>query len=83
MGRDLVIGMAGSGGDGVVSAGDGSVAAAAVKLSRHHDEELRLADPRRRVVVPVRSRPIFGCGGKLDVAVALNWGRTSPSSAAS
>ncbi len=73
---DLVIGMAGSGGDGVVSRGRVAARRGAVRgLLRHHDQELRLADPRRRVVVPGASldAPVLNPGGALDVAVALNW----------
>ena len=53
MSNDLVIGMAGSGGDGIVSAGEAMITAAA--LEGYHarpDQELRPADPRRRVVLP-------------------------------
>ena len=75
--RDLIIGMAGSGGDGVVSAGESLIAAAAAAgYHATHDQELRLADPRRRVVVPRAHRRRSRCcspGGTLDVAVALNW----------
>ena len=53
MKSDLVIGMAGSGGDGIVSAGESLMTAAALEgYHAHPDEELRPADPRRRVVVP-------------------------------
>ena len=52
MSSDLVIGMAGSGGDGIVSAGDALMTAAALEGYRAAHEELRPADPRRRVLVP-------------------------------
>ena len=53
MQSDLVIGMAGAGGDGVVSAGEALMTAAALDgLPRDPHQELRPADPRRRVVVP-------------------------------
>ena len=76
MGRDLVIGMAGSGGDGVVSAGEAlTVAAAAagyhVIMTKSFGSQIRGGESSCRV--RVSSQPIFGCGGKLDVAVALNW----------
>ena len=76
MGRDLVIGMAGSGGDGVVSAGEAlTVAAAAagyhVIMTKSFGSQIRGGESSCRV--RVSSEPIFGCGGTLDVAVALNW----------
>ena len=54
-----LIGMAGAGGDGVVSAGESLMGAPPPRgLPRPPDQELRLADPRRRVVVPpAASRP--------------------------
>ncbi len=74
---DLIVGMAGSGGDGVVSAGESLLARGGGRgVPRHHDEELRLADSRRRVVVPgapVAPSAVLNPGGALDVAVALNW----------
>ena len=69
--------MAGAGGDGIVSAGESLITAAAARgLPRDPHQELRPADPRRRVVVPAaprRPEPVHTAGGVLDVAVALNW----------
>ena len=76
MKSDLVIGMAGSGGDGVVSAGEALTAAAAtagyhVIMTKSFGSQIRGGESSCRV--RVSSRPIFGCGGTLDVAVALSW----------
>jgi 2-oxoglutarate/2-oxoacid ferredoxin oxidoreductase subunit alpha len=76
MSNDLVIGMAGSGGDGVVSAGEALTAAAAaagyhVIMTKSFGSQIRGGESSCRV--RIAARPIHGCGGTLDVAVALNW----------
>lgn len=76
MNDDLVIGMAGSGGDGVVSAGEALTTAAAaagyhVIMTKSFGSQIRGGESSCRV--RVATRPIHGCGGLLDVAVALSW----------
>lgn len=76
MSSDLVIGMAGSGGDGIVSAGESLTAAAAfagyhVIMTKSFGSQIRGGESSCRV--RLATQPIFSCGGTLDVAVALNW----------
>jgi 2-oxoglutarate/2-oxoacid ferredoxin oxidoreductase subunit alpha len=76
MNTDLVIGMAGSGGDGVVSAGDSLMTALALAgyhamLTKSFGPQIRGGESSFRI--RVSTSPVLGPGGALDVAVALNW----------
>jgi 2-oxoglutarate ferredoxin oxidoreductase subunit alpha len=76
MSRDLVIGMAGSGGDGIVSAGDAMMTAAALEgwsalLTKSFGPQIRGGESSCRV--RLSTEPALSSGGTLDVAVALNW----------
>jgi 2-oxoglutarate ferredoxin oxidoreductase subunit alpha len=73
---DLVIGMAGSGGDGVVSAGESMMTAVALEgyfamLSKSFGPQIRGGESSFRL--RLSTKPVLGPGGTLDVAVALNW----------
>jgi 2-oxoglutarate/2-oxoacid ferredoxin oxidoreductase subunit alpha len=76
MKTDLVIGMAGSGGDGIVSAGDSLMTALALAgyhamLTKSFGPQIRGGESSFRM--RVSTSPVLGPGGALDVAVALNW----------
>ncbi len=76
MSNDLVIGMAGSGGDGIVSAGDAMIKAAALEgyhavLTKSFGPQIRGGESSCRV--RLSTRPVLSSGGTLDVAVALSW----------
>jgi 2-oxoglutarate ferredoxin oxidoreductase subunit alpha len=76
MNSDLVIGMAGAGGDGVVSAGEAMMTAAALEgydaiLTKSFGPQIRGGESSCRV--RVSTAPVESAGGTLDVAVALNW----------
>jgi len=76
MTNDLVIGMAGSGGDGIVSAGDAMITAAALDgyhaiLTKSFGPQIRGGESSCRV--RLATQPVLSSGGTLDVAVALNW----------
>ena len=76
MSNDIIIGMAGSGGDGIVSAGDALMTAAALEgyhalLTKSFGPQIRGGESSCRV--RLQTRPVLGPGGTLDVAVALNW----------
>ncbi len=76
MSNDLVIGMAGSGGDGIVSAGDAMITAAALEgyhavLAKSFGPQIRGGESSCRV--RLSTRPVLSSGGTLDIAVALNW----------
>jgi 2-oxoglutarate ferredoxin oxidoreductase subunit alpha len=76
MSHDIVIGMAGSGGDGIVSAGDAMITAAALEgyhavLTKSFGPQIRGGESSCRV--RLSTLPIPSSGGTLDVAVALNW----------
>ncbi len=76
MNDDLVIGMAGSGGDGIVSAGEAMITAAALEgyhalLTKSFGPQIRGGESSCRV--RLATRPVASAGGTLDVAVALNW----------
>jgi 2-oxoglutarate ferredoxin oxidoreductase subunit alpha len=73
---DLVVGMAGSGGDGIVSAGESLVAAAAHEgyyalMTKSFGSQVRGGESSCRV--RLATRRVLNPGGTLDVAVALNW----------
>jgi len=76
MTRDLVIGMAGSGGDGIVSAGESLIAACATEgyhamMTKSFGSQIRGGESSCRVRLAIE--PVLNPGGALDVAVALNW----------
>ena len=76
MTQDLVIGMAGSGGDGIVSAGESLIAACATEgyhaiMTKSFGSQIRGGESSCRVRLAVA--PVLNPGGVLDVAVALNW----------
>jgi 2-oxoglutarate/2-oxoacid ferredoxin oxidoreductase subunit alpha len=76
MTNDLIIGMAGSGGDGIVSAGESLITAAALEgyyaiLTKSFGSQIRGGESSCRL--RVSSRTVLNPGGVLDVAVALNW----------
>lgn len=76
MSNDIVIGMAGSGGDGIVSAGDAMITAAALEgyhavLTKSFGPQIRGGESSCRV--RLSTKPVLSSGGTLDVAVALNW----------
>jgi 2-oxoglutarate ferredoxin oxidoreductase subunit alpha len=73
---DLVVGMAGSGGDGIVSAGEFLISAAAhdgyhAIMTKSFGSQIRGGESSCRV--RLSTTPIHNPGGMLDVAVALNW----------
>jgi 2-oxoglutarate/2-oxoacid ferredoxin oxidoreductase subunit alpha len=74
--RDLTIGMAGAGGDGVVSAGEALISAAAAGgyhaiLTKSFGPQIRGGESSFRL--RLSTGPVYTPGGMLDVAVALNW----------
>jgi 2-oxoglutarate ferredoxin oxidoreductase subunit alpha len=76
MKNDLVIGMAGAGGDGVVSAGESLIAAAAeigyhAILTKSFGPQIRGGESSCRL--RLSTEPVLNPGAPLDVAVALNW----------
>ncbi len=76
MARDIVIGMAGSGGDGIVSAGESLLSAAAregfhAMMTKSFGPQIRGGESSCRV--RLSERPLSNPGAVLDVAVALNW----------
>lgn len=76
MTNDLVIGMAGSGGDGIVAAGESLITAAALEgyhaiMTKSFGSQIRGGESSCRL--RISTQPIYSAGGTLDVAVALNW----------
>jgi len=76
MTRDLIIGMAGSGGDGIVSAGESLISACAAEgyhaiMTKSFGSQIRGGESSCRVRLAVDD--VLNPGGALDVAVALNW----------
>lgn len=74
--NDLIIGMAGSGGDGIVSAGESLMGAAAREgyyaiLTKSFGSQIRGGESSCRL--RVSTSPLLNPGGALHVAVALNW----------
>src|SRR3954466_4447525 len=74
--NDLVIGMAGSGGDGIVSAGESLISAAAHEgyfaiLTKSFGSQIRGGESSCRLRVATQA--VLNPGGVLDVAVVLNW----------
>jgi len=76
MTRDLIIGMAGSGGDGIVSAGESLISACAAEgyhaiMTKSFGSQIRGGESSCRVRLAID--PVLNPGGAIDVAVALNW----------
>jgi 2-oxoglutarate ferredoxin oxidoreductase subunit alpha len=76
MRTDLIIGMAGAGGDGIVSAGESLMTAAALegyhaRMTKSFGSQIRGGESSVRL--RLSTRPVLSAGGALDVAVALNW----------
>jgi 2-oxoglutarate ferredoxin oxidoreductase subunit alpha len=76
MNTDLVIGMAGSGGDGIVSAGESLLTAAALEgyhgvLTKSFGPQIRGGESSFRL--RLCTHKVLNSGGALDIAVALNW----------
>jgi 2-oxoglutarate/2-oxoacid ferredoxin oxidoreductase subunit alpha len=76
MSSDIVIGMAGSGGDGIVSAGEAFITAAGIEgyhalLTKSFGPQIRGGESSCRV--RASTSPVLSMGGTLDVAVALSW----------
>lgn len=74
--HDLIIGMAGSGGDGIVSAGESLISASAKEgyfaiLTKSFGSQIRGGESSCRL--RVSTQPVLNPGGTLDVAVVLNW----------
>ncbi len=74
--HDLILGMAGSGGDGVVSAGESLLVAASSQgyhamMTKSFGSQIRGGESSCRV--RLSTRKLHAPGGDLDVAVALNW----------
>ncbi len=74
--EDLIIGMAGSGGDGIVSAGESLISAAAQDgyfaiLTKSFGSQIRGGESSCRL--RIAPTPVLNPGGVLDVAVVLDW----------
>jgi 2-oxoglutarate ferredoxin oxidoreductase subunit alpha len=74
--QDLIIGIAGAGGDGVVSAGESLITAAALEgyhgiMTKSFGSQIRGGEASCRL--RLATRPVLNPNGPLDVAVALNW----------
>jgi len=74
--QDLIIGLAGSGGDGVVSAGESLIASLAgqgysAMLTKSFGSQIRGGESSCRL--RVATGPVLNPGGELTVAIALNW----------
>jgi 2-oxoglutarate ferredoxin oxidoreductase subunit alpha len=74
--HDLIIGMAGSGGDGIVSAGESLITAAAADgyyaiLTKSFGSQIRGGESSCRL--RVSTKPVLNPGGTLSVAVILSW----------
>jgi 2-oxoglutarate ferredoxin oxidoreductase subunit alpha len=73
---DLIIGMAGAGGDGIVSAGESLIGAAAHEgyyaiLTKSFGSQIRGGESSCRL--RLATTPVLNPGGVLNVAVVLNW----------
>lgn len=76
MNQDLIIGIAGSGGDGVISAGESLITAAALEgfhgiMTKSFGSQIRGGEASCRL--RLSTHPVLNPNGPLDVAVALNW----------
>lgn len=76
MSSELIIGMAGSGGDGIVSAGESMINALALEgyhgiLTKSFGPQIRGGESSCRL--RLSTQPLLHAMGTLDLAVALNW----------
>ncbi len=76
MNQDLIIGIAGAGGDGVVSAGESLITAAALEgfhgmMTKSFGSQIRGGEASCRL--RLATHPVLNPNGPLDVAVVLNW----------
>jgi 2-oxoglutarate ferredoxin oxidoreductase subunit alpha len=76
MNNNLIIGMAGAGGDGVVSAGDSLITALAIDkynavLTKSFGPQIRGGESSFKL--RVSTKPVRSIGEHLDLAIALNW----------
>lgn len=76
MAKDLIIGMAGAGGDGIVSAGESLITATALDgynamMTKSFGPQIRGGESSFRI--RISTDPVYNPGNTLDVAVALNW----------
>ncbi len=76
MSEDLIIGIAGAGGDGVISAGESLITAAALEgyhgiMTTSFGSQIRGGEACCRL--RLGTIPVLNPNGVLDVAVALNW----------
>ena len=76
MSQDLIIGIAGAGGDGVISAGESLITAAALEgyhgiMTKSFGSQIRGGEASCRL--RLATQPVLNPNGPLDVAVALNW----------
>lgn len=76
MRQDLIIGIAGAGGDGVVSAGESLITAAALEgfhglMTKSFGSQIRGGEASCRL--RLAGQPVLNPNGALDVAVVLNW----------
>jgi len=76
MRSDLIIGMAGSGGDGIVAAGESLMTAATIDgyyaiMTKSFGSQIRGGESSCRL--RIATKPVLNPGGTLDVAVAFNW----------
>lgn len=76
MSTELIIGMAGSGGDGIVSAGESMINALAIEgyhgiLTKSFGPQIRGGESSCRL--RLSTKPLLHAMGTLDIAVALNW----------
>ena len=76
MSNDLIIGMAGAGGDGIVSAGESLINAVAREgyyaiLTKSFGPQIRGGESSCRL--RVATEPVRSSGDTLDIAVALSW----------
>ncbi|MBZ5557182.1 MAG: 2-oxoacid:acceptor oxidoreductase subunit alpha [Acidobacteriia bacterium] len=76
MTTDLVIGMAGAGGDGVIAAGEALMTAAArsgyrAMMTKSYGPQIRGGESSFHL--RIATGEIFNAGTMLDIAVALNW----------
>src|SRR5215831_13917380 len=74
--QDLIIGIAGAGGDGVVSAGESLITAAALEgyyaiMTKSFGSQIRGGEASCRL--RLATQPVLNPNGPLDVAVVLNW----------
>lgn len=76
MNNDLIVGLVGSGGDGIVSAGESLTAGAALEgfhavMTKSFGSQIRGGESSCRV--RISGEPVLTPNGTLDVVVAFNW----------